>query len=66
MGGSQELGVDSRMGGWEILKSLYIVGRGALTPLIYEDPLPPILPIPPPFLELCPTRASHFPVTSSP
>ena len=38
-------GVGFIMGGdGEFSKSLYIVGRGVLTPLFYEDP--PILPTP--------------------
>ena len=32
------------IGNGKFLKSLYIVGRGVLTPLFYEDP--PILPTP--------------------
>ena len=49
-GGEAREGGGGRVGftmgrGWEILKFLYIVGRGVLTPLFYEDP--PIFSIPP-------------------
>ena len=38
MGESQEWGVGFIMGDGEFSKSLYIVGRGVLTSLFYEDP----------------------------
>ena len=38
MEGSQEWGVGFIMGDGKFLKSIYIVGRGVLTPLFYEDP----------------------------
>ena len=56
------------MGGRKFLKSLYMVGRKVLTPLFHEDPSPPILPTPPPFLFqiLSYPLSPHFSVTSNP
>ena len=43
-------------GDGKFLRSLYIVGRGVLTPLFYEDPL---YCQPPSFLQFCPTSTSN-------
>ena len=45
-------------GDGKILKTLYIVGSGVLTPLFYEDP--PILPTLPPFFHLQPPPPMFF------
>ena len=41
-----EMGGKPGMGGWEIFKSLYMVGRGLLTPLFYDLPPPPYIAYP--------------------
>ena len=39
MGVARNGGFGFIMGDWKFLKSFYIVGRGVLTPLFYENPL---------------------------
>ena len=68
MGGSQEFGGGGgggfKRGGGKLLKVLYIIGRGVLTPLLYEDVHHIAYPLH--FFQILSTPPPYFSVLSSP
>ena len=66
MEGARNRGVGFIMGDGDFLKSLYILGRGVLTPLFYEDPPYCLLPSFSNFVQPTPPPTSLSPSNASP